>query len=136
MVINDFEKDAERLVEESGLQKIDICRKMGVTRSAYYDYIKDAKVTEKYVVLAEAMGYDIEVEYIKGKSGILTDFVKDANELSAESGYTKVYLAKSLGISLQLLRGHIVRANITKRYVDLCGVLGYGLRLRYIPFEK
>lgn len=136
MVLNDFEKDMDLLLHEVGERKSSICKQKGVVRSAYYTYVSDAKVTKKYVALCEALGYDIQIKYEKGETGIISDFKSDIKSLFHETGYRQKDIAEEMGIGADLLRGYVRRANITKGYVELCSLLGYGIKLEYIPFEK
>lgn len=130
MVLNDFKKDTEDMLKESGLRKIEVCRRLGLGRSNYYDIPETAQINDRYVLLIEALGYDMRVEYIKGAEGIVNDFKRDVRELVGER--KKSEIAQDMGISRQLLNSYITSANITRRFVSLCKVLGYGLEVTYL----
>lgn len=136
MVINDFERDARAMIGKKGKTKADVGREMGTEREAIRSYIRDAGVTKAYTELIAAIGYDIQVTYVEGESGVLTDFKEDYERLLAEAGYRKTDLAKEMGVGLDWLRGALRRAGVTKGYVKLCTHLGYGIKLEYIPYMR
>ncbi len=65
MVLNDFREDCNTLFRKEGVTKLSISEKMGVPNQNISKYMNKASITQRYVDLCEALGYDIKVEYIK-----------------------------------------------------------------------
>lgn len=65
MVLNEFKDEIGRLCEVNGINKARLAANMGMTRQALNKYLDDAGVTKGLVKITEALGYDIEVQYVK-----------------------------------------------------------------------
>ena len=64
-IINDFKKDFKRILLEDNIKQVDIATKTGKPTS-YINTVPLGEVIKKgFVSTYEAMGYDIEIHYIK-----------------------------------------------------------------------
>lgn len=136
MVKNDFDRDLERLLDRRGRLKADLARELGTERSRVNLYVRKAGVNKGYVDYVEALGYDIVIVYVEGEEGVLNDFRADIDRLIEETGYRKSDIAKDMGVGLSELRSFVRYAGVTRGYVSLCTLLGYGLRFEYISYMK
>lgn len=71
MIINDFQNDMKKLCQLQGCTKMDVAKRIGVTRQSFNTTLKNSLPTRKYVEAVDALGYDIEVTYIKKKERVL-----------------------------------------------------------------
>ena len=65
MVLNDFKEDLKRICAQQGLTQSELGAKMGLTRQVIDKRAKYAGITRGYTEMLEALGYDIELRYVK-----------------------------------------------------------------------
>jgi len=65
MVITDMKKEANKLFIEEGVTKVSLAEKMGVPQQYISKYLDHCDIPKKFVEMVEALGYDIEVKYVK-----------------------------------------------------------------------
>ena len=68
MVINNFKEDIENLCAEEATNKAKLAETLGMTRQAVYKKLIRTCVSKSFVEICEALGYDIEVRYIRQKT--------------------------------------------------------------------
>lgn len=65
MVLNDFKEDIRRLCEAEEISQSELGVRMGLSRQVIDKRGKHAGMTEGFTEMLEALGYDIEVRYVK-----------------------------------------------------------------------
>lgn len=65
MVINNFTRDIRELCASQGISKTNLADSLGIRRQTLHRYEECAGMNQKFVELCDALGYDIEINYIK-----------------------------------------------------------------------
>ena len=67
MLLTDIEKEIYGALKAEGLTQSEIARRRGVTRQTVNDAIKRTPIVKGFVEMMEAIGYDIEIEFVRRK---------------------------------------------------------------------
>lgn len=65
MVLNDFKEDLLWMCENKKTNRAKVAEEMGMTKWALYKKVTRSCVSASFVKICEALGYDVEVRYIK-----------------------------------------------------------------------
>lgn len=67
MLLTDTEKEINAILRAEGLTQSDVARMRGIARQSVHDAIKRPAVLKSFVEMMEAIGYDIEIEFVRKK---------------------------------------------------------------------
>ncbi len=65
MLRTDVDKELENLIESGHWTKMELMARMGLPRQYYHRIVGRQHVDQKIIDLAEIMGYDVEVKFVR-----------------------------------------------------------------------
>ncbi len=65
MLLNDFKEDLLWMCDNRKTNRAKVAEELGMTRWALYKKVSRPCVAESFVKICEALGYDVEVRYIR-----------------------------------------------------------------------
>ena len=73
MLTNDLREDIKGIVEQECTTMAEVARTLGVPPQSVYKYIEKGGVTGGLIKICEALGYDIELRYVRKGLGVEPD---------------------------------------------------------------
>ena len=67
MLKNDFVKDIDKLCDEEEVSKVELAERLGILRQSVYKVAHRKVVTQSFIDLCDALGYDVEIIYRRQK---------------------------------------------------------------------